>query len=296
MTAKTLAAKLFLYSLALPRTLRGLFAFHSGPRKKIVIIASAMRAGSTLLKALLAEAPDVSNLPEIDFGAYAWNRFHFYGAVSSRSPRPILVLKQPRFYTDYHAYPRLPSGLDICVIALVRHPLSVVQSIMGMEKAARHRKPPIHFDEPALLDYWFETYEKMAAVLEQLDYPVKVLHYEDLVAQPERLTRDLFTFIGSSRTQGVMQYHKPGSFEWVWGKDDGGEKIQSLRVLRGDAKMTEVLDARLQALGLDARYARVIQRLKAAAAVSGNRSRAPQMAIACGQKGWIRAVPANSRG
>ena len=36
-------------------------------RPSIVVIASTMRSGSTLLKALLAEADDVLNLPETSF-------------------------------------------------------------------------------------------------------------------------------------------------------------------------------------------------------------------------------------
>ena len=38
--------------------------------KKFVFIASAQRSGSTLLKALLASAADVSHLPEVPFHQY----------------------------------------------------------------------------------------------------------------------------------------------------------------------------------------------------------------------------------
>jgi hypothetical protein len=42
--------------------------------KSFVFIASAQRSGSTLLKALMAAAPDVSHLPEVPF--------HLYGKLS----------------------------------------------------------------------------------------------------------------------------------------------------------------------------------------------------------------------
>jgi len=61
------------------KTVMGTVFFYIFPRKTIVLIVSSMRAGSTLLKALLAEAPDVSNLPEFNFNAYAkYNKFRFY--------------------------------------------------------------------------------------------------------------------------------------------------------------------------------------------------------------------------
>ncbi len=263
MSAHTLFRKLLDYSLlAVPRTLDGYRAWQEGPPKTLVVIASTMRAGSTLLKALLAEADDISHLPEVDFSAHSLNRYYFYGMMSRLSAKPVVLLKKPRHYRDRHAYPRLPRGLDIRVIALVRHPIAVARSVIRMEQARGKANPGIELKEAAVLDYWFETYERMAVTLERMHYPVKVVQYEKLVAEPERLTRELFEFSGSARRTGVTEYHKP-DYEWQWGLDDGGSKIRELQVLKSQAEVPPEDIIRLRELDLERRYTRVVARLQA---------------------------------
>jgi hypothetical protein len=59
-----------------------------------------------------------------------------------------------------------------------------------------------------------------------------LIRYEDLTANPKKITKQIFRFIGSKKKEGVTSYRKPENFVWRWGFDDGGENIQKLTVLQ----------------------------------------------------------------
>ncbi len=203
-----------------PGTILGWIWWHFMPRKQFVIVLSSMRSGSTLLKALLAEAPDIEQIPEADF-QIPGNRFYVYSRLYKLSTYPIVILKHPSSYFDFRTYPRLPKG-DFKLIRLARNPLDTILSLQKMNKALGEEK-----SNEELIDYWCTTYENLSGV--QHPHLIDVT-YEKLVAQPLVVTKRLFQFIGSVQKKGVDHYHKPATYEWTWKKDDGGEIIRSLKV------------------------------------------------------------------
>ncbi len=203
-----------------PGTLIGWFLWHFQPRKQFVIVLSSMRSGSTLLKALLAEAPDIEQIPEADF-QIPGNRYYVYSRLSKLSDFPIVVLKHPANYFDFREYPCLPKG-EYKLIRLVRNPVDTILSLQKMNEKLDEDK-----SVEDLIDYWCTTYERLA----QVSHPqLTDVVYETLVAHPITVTEHLFRFIGSVQQEGVDRYSRPQTYEWTWKKDDGGEVIRSLKV------------------------------------------------------------------
>ena len=161
--------------------------------KSFVFIASAQRSGSTLLKALLAKAPDVSHLPEVPFHLYgkrtAWQ-------LKTLSDRPIIVLKKPSWPNENN-YPRIPPVSNSKMILLIRHPYEVILSTGKMyEKMDPEFWQKWNY-ESMLYDYWLPTYEKMLNRKLHLQANAKIVQYEVLTSQPIEQTASLFAFIGS---------------------------------------------------------------------------------------------------
>ena len=69
-----------------------------------------MRSGSTLLKALLAEAEDVSNLPEQNFQKFVGDA-QAAETIARLDEHPIIVLKRPGWYNEVGNYPRCPKWM-----------------------------------------------------------------------------------------------------------------------------------------------------------------------------------------
>lgn len=194
--------------------------------KTIVTIVSTMRSGSTLLKAQLAEAPDVSNLPEVNFQRFQSKQAR--AEIERIDPAPILVLKRPAWFHETSMYPRLPRVRSVRFIVLVRDCYETVQSLKKM------LLPRAHTYLGAFTNRWLVCYwTKVVANIHQLSQHERavLVRYEDLVADPISQSAKLFRFIGSRRRSGVDSYQVPRDFEWKWGRDDGGNRIKSLRVL-----------------------------------------------------------------
>ena len=98
---------------------------------QIVCVASTMRSGSTLLKALLAEADDVSNLPEQNFQKFFAGK-QAAEKISELDDHPIIVLKRPGWYTEVGRYPKLPNVENLKTILLVRDVYDTVESLRKM--------------------------------------------------------------------------------------------------------------------------------------------------------------------
>jgi Sulfotransferase family len=191
-------------------------------------LLSTMRAGSTLLKALLAEADDVSNLPEINFQRFrspqrAWQQ------ITALHRSPIIVLKRPAWYHEVFSYPRLPAVDVVKAIILVRDVYETIVSLRQMTfgKLATLMAPLVN---GSLLQYWARVTERLGKLGDELGDDAYCVRYEDLVTDPLGTTHALFAFIGSRRTVGVASYREPENFQWRWGCDDGGEKIRSRQV------------------------------------------------------------------
>lgn len=207
---------------------RALFTFPPHV-KQIVLILSTMRSGSTLLKALMGEADDVSNLPEINFQKFR-DVTSARREIEALDASPILVLKRPAWYHETGAYPRLPAVDGLRAVVLVKDAYETVCSLrkMTFRKLARFAGPV--FDSHLLHRYWAPISARLLDARERMGSSADQVRYEDLVIKPVEETARLFAFIGSSRLEGTDTYRPPDDFQWKWGRDDGGENIKSLQV------------------------------------------------------------------
>lgn len=188
-----------------------------------------MRSGSTLLKALLATAPDVSDLPETNFQAFvgANQKDRLYGL----SDEAILLLKRPGWFHEVGRYPRLPTISNSRKIVLVR---DVYENVLSLRKMTFRHVPFLiktgFGNRYFCARYWHDTNDRLLRLAEEDPENTQVLRYEDLLSDPIGHTARLFAFLGSTQTQGVDSYDQPSTYQWGWGRDDGGSTIQSLKV------------------------------------------------------------------
>jgi len=216
--------------------------------RTIVIELSTMRSGSTLLKALMSAAPDISSLPEVNFsryrGADALARIH------ALCEERIIVLKRPAWFNDAGRYPRLPAVPDTLRLILARDVHTNVASLRKMVfRKLEPRMPRGPIDRWLAARYWSPAYD---ALLDRFPHGKAGnfwLRYEDLVAEPLDWTAKLFRFLGSEHQEGIDSYPAPVDYDWKWGSDDGGEKIKSLKVQANPVPQSsmEIL-ARVQAI------------------------------------------------
>ncbi|AKJ63345.1 sulfotransferase family protein [Kiritimatiella glycovorans] len=196
--------------------------------RSVVVVLSTMRSGSTLLKALLATAPDVSDLPEVDFQRFRHRRH--LADIRDMSGAPVVVLKRPAWFHEVLSYPKLPRFEGVRKIVLFRDAYETVRSLRKMifHRLSGWTEP--FFNSLLAEHYWCRVTENLLNVQENDPEATIPVRYEDLVVQPEEVTRRLFSFIGSAREEGVNSYNPPTHHKWSWGKDDGGTKIRSLQV------------------------------------------------------------------
>ncbi len=199
------------------------------PGRKLAVLLSTMRSGSTLLKALLAQAPDVCDLPETDFQRYADCRR--VGEVWTLGEEPILLLKRPAWFNETRRYPRLPAVAGVRRIVLVRDAYANLVSIRRM--VFRHLPWLVRtglgnrfFAER----YWAGVNGRLLGLVQADPGHTRLVRYEDLQAEPERVTAELFAFLGSAQRDGIKSYAPPADYQWSWGRDDGGPTIRTLEV------------------------------------------------------------------
>ena len=188
-----------------------------------------MRSGSTLLKALLAQAPDISDLPETDFQHYA--RGGSIEELESLGKEPLLLLKRPAWFNEVGKYPQLPEHPRLKRIVLVR---DAYANGLSLRKMFFRHVPFLQktgLGNSFLLERYWSGVNRRLLEFAQADAVNTVLvRYEDVLKNPRGETARLFAFLGSAQTEGVETYQKPQGYEWRWGKDDGGAVIKSLRV------------------------------------------------------------------
>ena len=209
-----------------------LLKFNNPPtqKKTIVLILSTMRSGSTLLKALLAVAPDISDLPETDFQKYAEKGKE--QEILSPCHEPIVVLKRPAWFNEISTYPKMPDVANLKKIVLIRDAYENVASLRNMVL----RKFP--FELKAIGNtflaekYWLKINTRLVESAENDLENTRLIRYEDLLDDPKKITKEMFSFLGSIQKEGVDQYQKPSGYKWKWGQDDGGDKIKTLKVLK----------------------------------------------------------------
>jgi len=198
--------------------------------RQLVLIASTMRSGSTLLKSLLAYAPDVSGLNEVNFQRYA-GRNPKLDEMWSLAPQRILVLKHPAWFHEASRYPRFPGIANRRVILLVRDVYPTVESLrrMTLGRFAGHARPQL--DRWLAKSYWQPVTKRLLEIHEKSSSDVRLVRYEDLIARPKELTLELFKFIGSIQSVGTDIYSEPNHRKWwPWRVGDKSPKIRSLQV------------------------------------------------------------------
>ena len=204
--------------LTYPRNL-----FRTLPDKTAVFVVCTMRSGSTLLKALLATAPDVSHLPEVNF-----QEFSSFKQIKKLSNKKIIVLKRPAIYKEVETYPIIPNVENRKIIFLTRDVFETVHSLLDMNKKTNNTDTSWTAERLAT-NYWASVYEGILSKMNGTSDVIQI-KYEDLVGEPVKHTERLFSFIGSTKKTGTDTYSKPKKYEWRWYLDDGGEKIKSLKV------------------------------------------------------------------
>jgi hypothetical protein len=222
------------------------------PPRCLVLIASTMRSGSTLLKALLGEAPDVSNLSEVNFQRFAspapnWDR------MWALAPERILVLKRPGWYHEIGRYPRIPelpsgSGGPTKVLALVRDVYDTVESLRKMTFGPLQSWVRPASDRWLAERYWTGINRALFKLAREGGDDCRLVRYEDLVARPLEVTAELFRWMGSDQSVGVDTYREPSEGRWRWGRDDNSNTIRSRRVQPPSKRQhqNQALDALIQ--------------------------------------------------
>ena len=197
-------------------------------RKTIALVISTMRSGSTLLKALLAEGEDVSNLPEVNFQKFAGNLA--YEEISKLDSRRIIVLKRPAWYQELSSYPRMPDVDGLKSVLLVRDVYETVLSLRKMTFGRAHQTIGPLLNRFLVKQYWSRITSTIARLDKELGDAGHLIRYEHLVREPIDRTKELFEFLGSKRSDGTKSYSPPENFKWKWGRDDGSDNIKSLEV------------------------------------------------------------------
>jgi hypothetical protein len=198
------------------------------PEKTIALELSIMRSGSTLLKALMSAAPDISSLPETDFQKY--QSANAASEIAALCPERIVVLKRPAWFNETRSYPRLPNVPEIKRVILARDVHTSVASLRKMAFRKLESIIPRRADNWLANSYWAPVYANLLERFPDNGQSNFWIRYEDLVSDPIEWTGKLFRFLGSERSEGTDSYPPPEGYAWKWGTDDGGDKIKSLKV------------------------------------------------------------------
>lgn len=213
---------------------------HSGSLAPVIVL-TASRSGSTLLRFILDTHPDLACPPETGMGGVCTHLTRFlgtldgtdvnapqgHGAISADTEAAIvqLVSDSYRLYLGrrgrrrwcdksldniHHADLLATIFPDAQFLCLSRHCMDVIAS--GVE-ACSWGLHGFGFDSfsaqfpgnnvAAIGAYWADT---TTAIMEfERDYPSRChrIRYEDLVAEPEQVAADIFSFLGERQVPGI---------------------------------------------------------------------------------------------
>lgn len=198
--------------------------------RRYVILASTMRSGSTLLKALLATAPDIAHLPEVNFQKVLRSQ-KTRAEIEAQSSSPILLLKRPAWFNETRTYPKVPHYPGLKQIILLRDVYDTVRSVGRMLIGKRFDRFPGFWGQKVIAKhYWCPITRNLIRHAEKFPEQTALVRYEDILAEPEKETLRLFQFIGSGQQEGLRSYSTPEDFKWKWGSDDGSPRIRTKEV------------------------------------------------------------------
>ncbi|MGM5483751.1 MAG: sulfotransferase family protein [Nanobdellota archaeon] len=209
-------------------------------QKNKIVILSAMRSGSTLLKAILGSARDVSHLPEVDFQKE--KNVKKYNKLCEES---IIVFKKPAWFNEIFDYPKLVRKRRFKKIILYRNPFDCIYSLKKMMHV--NKIPLINgfFNWFLVYIYWYSVYDNLYKKYKK-DEEALFISYDDFIKYPVKISKKLFYFIGSNKKSGTDKYnmHQKG---WKWGIDDNSIKIKTGKVCnknkpKKDAKLKEMIN------------------------------------------------------
>jgi len=196
-------------------------------QKQIILILSAMRTGSTLLKALLGSKKTVSHLPEINFQKKSKKQIY------KLSDKKNIVLKKPAWMNEIFTYPKIKEYKNCKKIILFREPYNALLSLKKWIFKDSYNK--IHIlDNFFIHQYWCKVYKNIYEKTKN-DKNVFFVKYKQIINQPKKTTHKIFKFLNLKNTKGVNKYKKPKK-GWEKGKDDIGKKIKSLKVIKKNNK------------------------------------------------------------
>lgn len=160
-------------------------------QKTVAVLLSTMRSGSTLLKALLAQAPDVSDLPETDFQKYGHDGGN--AELEALSAEPILVLKRPGWFNEIGRYPRLPAHPRLKRIALVRDAYAFGLSARKMTFRHLPFLQRSGIGNRFLIErYWGGVNRRLLELTQEDPETTLLVRYEDVLVDPIGQTKALF--------------------------------------------------------------------------------------------------------
>lgn len=206
----------------------GFFYYYFRARRTFIVIVSSYRSGSTLLKALLSEAPEIVHTNEKSLKPFG-NKYATYYYNIKDSDSSIILFKRPGGFWNEKDYLNLPKNIQYKLILLIRHPVDTINSIMEMNTILKNDKT---LDQS--INMWSNIYSELLTIKNVPN--TKCITYENLIKNPVDVTQELFDFVGSKRKIGTSKYSVPISGDWRWGEDDGGEKIRKLEVVNSRTK------------------------------------------------------------
>ncbi len=118
-----------------------------------------MRSGSTLLKALMAAAPDISSLPETNFQKF--QSATAASEIASLCDERIVVLKRPAWFNETKRYPKLPNVPNAKRVIIARDVHTTTASLRKMVFRKVESWAPRSIDNWFANKYWAPVYANL---------------------------------------------------------------------------------------------------------------------------------------
>jgi len=231
------------------RKIQVYWQYPDGPERLVrspVFLFSPTRSGSTLLRSILdshsqicaphemhlnrlevtvsekyaKRAIDELGMTTLDLQNLLWDRVLHRQLIASR--KSIIVDKTPQ---NVSFWPRIAESWPRArYLYLLRHPAAIARS-------HAEARPHVDWDLHVQVPLWYGRH--IAAAREKL--PGHLVRYEDLVSEPEKITKNLCSWLGVRWERSMLDYgeHDHGSYRRQgigdWSDNIKSGKIQPLR-------------------------------------------------------------------